>query len=735
MATVLVLGFLAFLVFVLVNRKSKPAQPRADLEDYGVSLSVTHVFGTTSAEALNEKLPFIATDTPFVHGSWAFPNPLFYVTKKSSFEYPEASLIELSLPVAKRNAAVGDLGYWPTFRGMDAAQRRYYFDWLAGGRHDPDVPIGYVFVFFYGLERRLLVEQQDEHKIIGELNRLLDLYGHQRSFRSYASRLLAFWASKRITNMSEATIHDSFPTPALGRYMEEDALAAAVGWYADLKRPLPVSYAMAIAASDPRAQRSVVLTKTADEFTQLFAAKYKDEFGQGLIPEAGARKLKTAYHPGSPTLVQAQDRVASLTVTMTNGLGRRSQFKPLAKMWNASVEGLKSYSRAKGKTEALSPDAWSKLPPELQAETPHPETVKWEKLIDSHLDDDGHVHLPAGILGEMRGFEPRSKFTMKQCQDLCKTAGDLDLGLVPDPRITRSAWGWRETIAIFRDAEAGSHLKATSKYPEASLVLRLGMAIAEADGHVDSEEVETITDFLEGMFTMNESEKQRLEVLARLLEETGSPTRGLVKKIESALTIKHVRQIGKLLVAVAAADGVIDKSEIKVLRKLYKSLGMDEDALNEAIEQMQGGSRGQPVPVRAAKASKGEAIPARRASEEERIEIDRGAVAVVLRETKGAAELLHGIFGETGEDDSAVEVVSGEPAGPTLDASHQSFMKELVKKDEWNVDELEGLAHQHNLMPSGALDVINEWAMEQYSDLLIQGDGPYEVDKTLLARE
>ena len=70
--------------------------------------------------------------------------------------------------------------------------------WLAQGRRIPDIPIGYVFLFMYGLERRVLVDIADQPdlalelvQIRAEMVELLRLYGDSgRSFSGYASQFL-----------------------------------------------------------------------------------------------------------------------------------------------------------------------------------------------------------------------------------------------------------------------------------------------------------------------------------------------------------------------------------------------------------------------------------------------------------------------------------------------------------------------------------------------------------------
>ena len=50
--------------------------------------------------------------------------------------------------------------------------------------------IGYAFLFFYGLERRLLVEQQDLSPIVKEVVRLLETYTFSGSFDGYLEPIL-----------------------------------------------------------------------------------------------------------------------------------------------------------------------------------------------------------------------------------------------------------------------------------------------------------------------------------------------------------------------------------------------------------------------------------------------------------------------------------------------------------------------------------------------------------------
>jgi hypothetical protein len=111
-------------------------------------------------------------------------DPLTYLA--TSPRNADASTIITSLQVGAARFADA-LPYWPSYADASSDQRALYLDWMAGGRTDSTVPLGYPFIFFYGLERRALVDGQDIDLCRAEVLRLLDLFGTQSgSFRGYA---------------------------------------------------------------------------------------------------------------------------------------------------------------------------------------------------------------------------------------------------------------------------------------------------------------------------------------------------------------------------------------------------------------------------------------------------------------------------------------------------------------------------------------------------------------------
>ncbi|GAB3892852.1 hypothetical protein GCM10027612_41240 [Microbispora bryophytorum subsp. camponoti] len=108
----------------------------------------------------------------------------------------EPALIDPRLPVDLRRPDWTGQGlrYWPSYASIPPDSRAAYLSWLADGRRYPHVPIGYVFLYFYGLERRALHDLRLDRSTVGrelsiiqaEVRRLLRIYGENSSFRSYA---------------------------------------------------------------------------------------------------------------------------------------------------------------------------------------------------------------------------------------------------------------------------------------------------------------------------------------------------------------------------------------------------------------------------------------------------------------------------------------------------------------------------------------------------------------------
>lgn len=72
----------------------------------------------------------------------------------------ETSLVDDSYPIKTSSIDHIDssLKYYPSYSQLSSLCRDTYLKWLEGDRTRPSTPIGYVFLYFYGIERRILLD-------------------------------------------------------------------------------------------------------------------------------------------------------------------------------------------------------------------------------------------------------------------------------------------------------------------------------------------------------------------------------------------------------------------------------------------------------------------------------------------------------------------------------------------------------------------------------------------------
>ncbi len=236
----------------------------------------------------------------------SIPDGMVYIGSKVSVDgyYGSAAgIIDETLEVAFGPApgSEPDIGYWPNYRRLTPYQRGGYLTWLIEGRSAPLDQLTYPFLFFYGLERRVLsdldvrIGHEELISIFHELRRLASIYGNDRAFSAYTSSLCDFITVILIAQGIEA------PGP-WGRdrrwgQSTEVLIEAAVAAKRGL--PLPGAFALALVRSHPSARLRTPARRCRTEFDELFLIHYQEQYGAGIVisdPEAGP--LTLSHHTG-----------------------------------------------------------------------------------------------------------------------------------------------------------------------------------------------------------------------------------------------------------------------------------------------------------------------------------------------------------------------------------------------------------------------------------------------------
>ncbi len=67
-----------------------------------------------------------------------------------------------------------------------------------------------------------------------------------------------------------------------------------------------------------------------------------------------------------------------------------------------------------------------------------------------------------------------------------------------------------------------------------------------------------------------------------------------------------------------------------------------------------------------------------------------------------------------------------------LERRYGALITELRNSDVWTAADFDSLVRQAGLMPGAAMEAINNWALDRYDELLIEGDDPIYISNHLI---
>lgn len=644
----------------------------------------------------------------------------------------EAALIDPSLPVNQRDDdyTVRKLNYWPSYSEASREARASYLNWLANGRSDPRADIGYVFLYFYGLERRALVDaassadaKAELPAIMREVERLLGVYSDNYSFQGYASSLLDFLKA----GQEHPHCQDS-PPPLLSNRELTFAHKLCLGQISLLRNALPSEWAYMWLLADPTTRLKTAALRCPDEFKRAFIEQYAKEFGAGLLLPQNKTRLKLTHRPASPSFhgqphLEKHFDLPDVTVLS-------SPMKKLQAVAETCMSQLDAYSRFIGRNpdKAESADALLELPFNL-----------WSDQYRQPLENIRATIKTAGKplatkFERLQGLFPDWHDANRQrYQSLSRALSEAGMGIEPDINFGGKLPSSDSTVVIFSDENIQSYREPSLEYGAASLTLHLAVSVSAADGEVSNEERQLLLQQLEDWLHLNESARRRLQAHLRLLMTEPPGTNNLKKRIDS-LSMTARQAIGEFLAQVAKADDEVSPAEVKLLEKIFKMLGLDTQSVYSLLH----GPAGAPVTVRPSEgATSGFAIPSPPKSKGTGLELDMGRIAALHAESEKVSAILGEIFvEETAHAEPEPELPEAEDeihdSVMGLDDEHTALVRLLCTRPEWTRDELEELAQDRGILLDGALERINEAAFDTYDQPFCEGVDSIEINKDVV---
>lgn len=636
----------------------------------------------------------------------------------------EASLVDDSLNIEEKPSSYEDdsLGYWPKFVSLTPKGRGAYISWLFGNRSDQNTPLGYVFIYFYGIERRITVDSvkqavdDNEFKsLFDEILRLKSIYGSSRSFSNYSIRLLEIMCLLRPHVVSHPKLEK---TPQRDSLLFKHRLATTV----NEEKPVPAQLALAWIKFYPDYNLKKPARRCSYEFSKMFTRVYSKKYGDGIIVKPNKTRLKIEYYPASSSL-----RGISLPQQdLPDPSNLKGPVNKLIAIADECTAELDAYSRylAKPNTSRTDIEAVLLLPDELSDVGATLGLGKFKKWADDAISTKNGLVNVEEFWAYTKSPLP-AKINKKEAELIQNLAQKAGYGIAPDTRFHHAKTSKDGKLVLFPEGH-GKYFKPSKAFSEMGMILRLGAMVATIDSHVDKAELHLLTQLIDHDNNLSPIEKRSLHAYLAWRLNTPSNVTGLKARVE-LLGKTEKAAVSRILVGIAMADGKVDPEEIKQLEKLYTLLGLDKTRVMGDIHGISTIKTGiQPINPQS------EVIaPASTA-----FRLDESILAIHESETKDVQSMLSAIFvedeAEDEPDDSSMDSsMADEETG--IDKPHYELFESLIRKDKWTRDEVEALCRDSGLMVSGALETINDWSFEKVDAAVLEEDGDaIYVDREVL---
>ncbi len=631
----------------------------------------------------------------------------------------------LRVAVDDPDVAGSRFSYFPRYREIPPQARAAYLDWLADGRRDNSYGLGYVFLFFYGLERRFFVDSppEDEKRIlVAETERLLGIYGGNRSIQGY---LGMFLDTARVVLARD---HELEPHTESSGYGLPLGLQVAIGRMTKKGVPLSADWLLAWYSAHPDCSFRTPARRAQPEFKELFRLLFDERHPNGLKVRVSKRVLSAQYRASSGAFeVNLRPFIGDIP-----DISRLSQpLNAAKKIVDEATNALDRYSRFLGRNPngRGTMEAHVLLPKCLWTEFPCPELEElrnWAKgLITS-----GHLPLIEEVIERIEGNRPE-KVNTRQLTWASDFLARLSIGMAPDPRFALRKPRVGDPVVLFHlpddTLDAG---EVSEKFREVLIMIAMGSFVAGADGTVARVERKALRSMVESA-ELSDSERERLLANLRWMTEV-PPDLAVFRRQLANVSENLSQEVGRVALAMAAVDDSISPREIQAIERLYGAIGLSTDGIYSALHDLT--STTEPVMVRAAADQNIDFLIPKRPDPDGGIVLNAERVAGIRSNTERVSTILGAIFREDDAQTELEETSREDYANYFgLDDRHADLVNELLTRPHWKESEFEALAGRFQLMAGGALETINEWSFERFDDVLIEEYEGYELNAEVVA--
>lgn len=629
--------------------------------------------------------------------------------------------IDPSLPVARvgHDKAGAGMSYWPSYSGIPPECRATYLDWLAAGAADGSFNQGYMFLYFYGLERRFFVdspEVSEKLAIVNEVKRLAEIFSENYSARTYLSTFLHF------AEVATTEVEKIQPVFESATWDLPFSVKLAIGARLQRGENLSADWVLSWFLCHSEKNLRTSARRCAQEFNALFRLSFDERFPQGLKVTKPRKNLKANY--------QAASREFEGTVTSTidgkpvpDISGLRKPIEIAQEIADKAMQELEKFSRFLGRNPEGrgSVEAHALLPAALRQMFPSKELDEIKIWASGIVQAGGLVPVGA-VLERLEGERPE-QLGKRQLTGAADALARIGFGLAPDPRFALRSPTLDEPVVLF---DLGGPIElledVSTSYKAALMELALATFVAHADGFIAEIEKTTLEAQIRSSSLLTDQEQKRLKANLRWFVEV-PPDLALLRRKLKETSAEQQPAIRAALVAAAHADGIVVTEEVAGIEKIYRALGLDPTLVYSDLHA--GEVPDIPMRVRLAQpGAPGEAIPVEPQAPTNRL--DSARIASIRQDTDRVSAVLANIFTTDSANDEN-ENTAAPSALAGLDSKHTDLIRELIARKHWTEEDFAELTARHGLMVAGALETVNEWAFAIHDEALLEEYEGYDV--------
>ncbi len=702
---------------------------------------------------VGEKARWVAPGEAVTIADVTIKGGMFYLgapPPSSSLFDVEPCFVDPRLSVAKNRSPKNDPPtYYPSYSKITPSQRRGFLQWMANGRSDPEENLSLVFLFFYGLEYRVFKEgvTLDAPRLIAEAERLLAIYGKNRSFSYYVGDFIAFARAYGTDAGSPALDLEIIPNEMrlnariyLGRKLADGGAISA-------------DDALVWAISSPVAWRRRWPNDQKDVFEDLWRNRFASRFPSGLHTQIPRQKIRAVYRPSSRSFEVAVKGAFENLPDPSADTATSEALKTLVdECW---AEGGSYVGAVTRRHEGQSPLTAALLLPE---DVWIKQNARLLKTLASYLGGAGTdtLILPVTDIFNLADMSVSiaPKTLLAVLRRLSEGLWTVGVGLEPDGHFADAEVSFSSLVCLFKIPES----KPGSGYggavnAGARMIIDIAVLCALAAEYAEQETRARIAATIADGIDADDLERARLDAYARV--STPSPER-LPRRLKAASQLStELRETAARASIVAVASGKrLPMQVVRQLEKLHKSLNLPTDELYRALhraptEEMTPTASADPMDVvfeAVRREIENQPVPAASANG---VAINQERLARAREATQAVSKILSEIFNEADNSDEGSMkpsnwIVEKPPAesGPFegLDGSHGALLSAVLGAGTLSKSEFEPLARSMKLLASGAIDHINEWAFDRFDEPVIEdGDvvfiAPHLVERIREMRE